>query len=83
VLGSSNPVIFHKIDGEGYNFFAERVIELDRINSQIAARMVSVFSRWRKYDPHRQNMIRGRLEQIVTVQNLSRDVYEIVSRALE
>ena len=83
VLGSSNPVIFHKIDGEGYNFFAERVIELDRINSQIAARMVSVFSRWRKYDPHRQNMMRERLEQIVAVQNLSRDVYEIVSRALE
>ncbi|MBF0412796.1 MAG: aminopeptidase N [Desulfamplus sp.] len=83
VLGSSNPVIFHKIDGEGYKFFAERVIELDRINSQIAARMVSAFNRWRKYDLLRQKMMKERLEQIVSMPNLSRDVYEIVSRALE
>ena len=83
VFGTSNPVVFHKIDGEGYKFFADRVIELDRINSQIAARMVSAFNRWRKYDSKRQIMMKEQLEKIITVENLSRDVYEIVSRALE
>jgi len=83
VLGTTNPLIFHKKDGEGYRFFSERVIELDRINSQIAARMVSAFNRWRKYDTERQKMMKMRLEQMLSVADLSRDVYEIVSRALE
>ncbi|MBF0376682.1 MAG: aminopeptidase N [Desulfamplus sp.] len=82
VLGT-NPVIFHKIDGEGYRFFAQKVIELDKINSQIAARMVSAFNLWKKYDLNRQNMMKIELEKIISVPNLSRDVYEIVSRALE
>ncbi|MBF0228919.1 MAG: aminopeptidase N [Desulfamplus sp.] len=79
----TNPVIFHKIDGEGYKFFAQKVIELDKINSQIAARMVSAFNLWKKYDVKRQNMMKVELEKIIAVPNLSRDVYEIVSRALE
>ncbi|MBF0388663.1 MAG: aminopeptidase N [Desulfamplus sp.] len=83
VLGTSNPLVFHKIDGEGYKFFSERIIELDRINSQIAARMVSAFNQWKKYDADRQKMMKGSLEEILNTPNLSRDVYEIVSRALE
>ncbi|MBF0113053.1 MAG: aminopeptidase N, partial [Desulfamplus sp.] len=83
VLGTSNPLVFHKIDGEGYKFFAERIIELDRINSQIAARMVSAFNQWKKYDVNRQKIMQGSLEEILNTPNLSRDVYEIVSRALE
>ncbi|MBF0258679.1 MAG: aminopeptidase N C-terminal domain-containing protein, partial [Desulfamplus sp.] len=83
VLGLSNPVTFHRKDGEGYAFFADRVIELDKINSQIAARMVSIFSRWKKYDTARQEIMKTKLEQMVALPDLSRDVYEIVSRALE
>ncbi|MBF0233989.1 MAG: aminopeptidase N C-terminal domain-containing protein, partial [Desulfamplus sp.] len=83
VLGLSNPVTFHRKDGEGYAFFADRVIELDKINSQIAARMVSIFSRWKKYDTARQEIMKTKLEQMVSLPDLSRDVYEIVSRALE
>lgn len=83
VLGTTNPVIFHKKDGEGYKFFSERVIALDKINSQIAARMVSAFNRWKRYDSERQKMMKMRLEQMVALPDLSRDVYEIVSRALE
>ncbi len=83
IFGTSNPVVFHKIDGEGYKFFTEKVIALDKINSQIAARMVSAFNRWRKYDSNRQKMMKDCLEHIIEQPNLSRDVYEIVSRALE
>lgn len=83
VLGTTNPVIFHQKDGEGYRFFAERVVELDRINSQIAARMVSAFNRWKKYDHERQKLMKMRLEQMVALKDLSKDVYEIVSKALE
>ena len=82
VLGNSNPYIFHQVDGAGYAFFAEKVIDLDTINSQIAARLVSAFNRWKKYDEKRRDMMKNQLEQILNTPNLSRDVFEIVSKAL-
>ena len=82
VLGSSNPYIFHQKDGSGYAFFAEKVMDLDEINSQIAARLASAFNRWKKYDEKRRNMMQIQLKQMLNTPNLSRDVFEIVSKAL-
>ncbi|RRT80890.1 hypothetical protein B296_00021577 [Ensete ventricosum] len=49
-----SPVNFHAKDGSGYKFLGELVLQLDKINPQVASRMVSAFSRWRRYDEHRQ-----------------------------
>jgi aminopeptidase N len=77
-----NPVRFHAADGAGYRFLADRVIELDRINPQMAARLVSALSRWKRYDPGRQELMRGQLQGILEQRQVSRDVYEIVSKSL-
>ncbi|QJE73709.1 aminopeptidase N [Aerophototrophica crusticola] len=80
---SSNPVCFHAADGSGYAFLADRVIELNALNPQVASRMVKAFARWRKYDGERQAAAKVELERIAHTPNLSRDVYEIVARSLE
>jgi len=77
-----NPAAFHAGDGGGYRFVADRVLQLDPLNPQIAARLVSAFNRWRKYDPGRQALMTEQLRRIQRQQTLSRDVAEIVGKAL-
>ena len=77
-----NPNGFHTIDGSGYRFHADRVIELDGINPQIAARMASAFNRWKRYDDDRKALMKVQLQRIASVDNLSGDVSEIVNSAL-
>jgi len=77
-----NPINFHRIDGSGYGFIANQIIALDIINQQVAARLSSCFNHWKKYDKTRQSLMKKELERILSVQTLSKNVYEIVSRAL-
>ena len=79
---SANHVRFHAADGAGYGFLADRVIELNALNAQVAARMARGFDRWRKFDAGRQAHARAALERIRNAQGLSRDVAEIVSKSL-
>jgi aminopeptidase N len=79
---AANHVRFHAADGSGYTFLAERVLELDRINPQVAARMARGFDRWRKFDAARQALARRQLERIRDAAGLSRDVAEIVGKSL-
>ena len=79
----SNPVRFHAADGSGYGFLAGQVVTLNALNPQIAARMLNSFTRWRKYDPSRQALMRTELERIRQTPALSPDVYEIVVKSLE
>ncbi|SHO45400.1 aminopeptidase N [Desulfopila aestuarii] len=77
-----NHVRFHDHKGLGYAFLADRIIELNTINPQIGARMVSPFTTWKKYDGERQHMMRDQLERIVNTENLSGDIFEIVKKSL-
>ncbi len=77
-----NDVNFHQKDGSGYRFLADCVIELNAINPQMAARIMSPLSRWRKYDEDRQEMMKRELERILDTENLSPDVFEIASKSL-
>ena len=67
---------------EGYAFLASRIIELDARNPQVASRLARCFDRWKKFDTARQTHARAALERIRDHAGLSRDVLEIVSRAL-
>ncbi|AKH21822.1 aminopeptidase N [Sedimenticola thiotaurini] len=80
---SGNPVRFHAADGAGYRFLSDRVLELDQLNPQVAARMVRLMTRWQRYDPARQRLMQTQLERILHTSGVSRDVYEIVSKSLE
>ncbi|KAF2920988.1 puromycin-sensitive aminopeptidase isoform 1 [Oryza sativa Japonica Group] len=77
-----SPVNFHAKDGSGYKFLGEVVLQLDKINPQVASRMVSAFSRWRRYDESRQALAKAQLEMIVSANGLSENVYEIASKSL-
>ena len=78
----SNQVRFHAADGAGYRFLADQVIALDALNPTVAARMARGFDRWRKFDTGRQAHSRSALERIRDTRGLSKDTFEVVSRAL-
>ncbi|PQM37417.1 puromycin-sensitive aminopeptidase isoform X1 [Prunus yedoensis var. nudiflora] len=77
-----SPVNFHAKDGSGYKFLGEIVMQLDKINPQVASRMVSAFSRFRRYDETRQNLAKAQLEKILSTNGLSENVFEIASKSL-
>ncbi len=78
---NANPVNFHRADGEGYRFLADRIIELNSINPQIASRMSILMTRWANYDEARAAKIRLQLQRI-KAEPLSPDVYEVITKAL-
>lgn len=78
---NGNPVNFHRADGEGYRFLADRIIQLNGLNPQVASRMATLMTRWRNYDEQRAGHIRTQLQRIKQ-QPLSPDVFEVVTKAL-
>jgi len=81
-FASANPVHFHQSSGAGYDFLMEHIQRLNRSNPQIAARLLTPFTRWRKYPEPRREQMRSRLEQLKAQPDLSKDVYEVVSKTL-
>ena len=78
-----NPKHFHAVDGSGYRFAADAILQLDPMNPQVAARIARSFDRWRKLDPARQALAREQLARIQAQPGLSADVAEVVGKALE
>jgi aminopeptidase N len=79
---AANHVNFHAADGSGYDFLADQVIAINSFNPQVAARMARGFDRWRKFDAARQAKARVALERIRDSNGLTKDVAEIVTKAL-
>ena len=79
---AANHVRFHAATGEGYAFLADQVIALNRLNPQVAARMARGFDRWKRFDERRQQHARAQLERVRDAEGLSKDVAEIVTKAL-
>ena len=79
----ANPLQFNRPDGAGYAFLAEQVLALDRMNPQIAARMLGALRSWRALEAGRRAQARKALQRIARTKQLSSDVQEIVSRMLE
>ena len=77
-----SPVNFHAKDGSGYKFLGEIVLQLDKINPQVASRMVSAFSRWKRHEEDRQKLAKAQLERIMSSNGLSENVFEIASKSL-
>lgn len=79
---TSNMPGFHQANGAGYRLLADRIIELNAINPQIAARLVNNFNHWRAYEAPYTDMMKAELERIGAEPELATDVREIVSKAL-
>ncbi|MFG5409710.1 aminopeptidase N [Piscinibacter sakaiensis] len=82
-LCSGNPGAFHRADAAGCVFWADRVLELDAANPQLAARMARVMDRWRQLAEPYRSAAREAVARVAAKPDLSDDVREIVTRALE
>jgi aminopeptidase N len=79
---SANPGGFHRADAAGYVFWADRVIELDGINPQVAARLARALDRWEKLAEPYRSAAQVALQRVAAKADLSNDVREVVGRAL-
>ena len=82
-FSQGNPMCFHDKSGEGYKLLADCVIQLNRINPQIAARLLLPLIQWRRYDRERQILMQQELRRIEAITDIANDVYEIVRRGLK
>jgi aminopeptidase N len=79
---NANPGAFHRADAAGYVFWSERVIELDAINPQVAARLARALDRWKKLAEPYRGAAREAIARVAAKPDLSNDVREVVTRAL-
>ena len=79
---SANPGAFHRADAAGYVFWADRVLELDALNPQVAARLSRALDRWRKLAEPYRTAAREAIARVAAKTDLSNDVREVVTRAL-
>jgi aminopeptidase N len=82
-LCAGNPSAFHRRDGAGYAFWADRVLELDAINPQLASRMARIADRWSQLAEPYRSAARDAVARVAAKAELSNDVREIVTHALE
>jgi aminopeptidase N len=77
-----NLRVFHARDGSGYRYLADKILELDIINPQMAAALCGMFKLYKKMHPHNQELIKKELTHIIKSPNLSKNSYEIVEKVL-
>ena len=76
-----NHVGFHDASGEGYEFLADQVLVLDKLNPQIASRLLTPLTRWKKFSAKRQGLMQAQLRRIKAQEELSKDLFEIVEKS--
>jgi len=81
-LAAGNQQRFHAADGSGYDFIAEQVLLLDKLNPHGSARLAQPLGRWKRYDSARQQKMKDALNRIVNTPGISTDLYEIASKSL-
>ena len=81
-FAQGNPTQFNRADGAGYEFVADTVLALDAKNPQLAARLATAFRTWRTLEEARRGKAETALQRIKAAAGLSRDVSDIVERAL-
>ena len=79
---AANQRALHHESGRGYRLIADTLLAADRINPQVAARLVPPLGRWRRFDEKRAALMRAELERIVATPGLSKDVFEQASKSL-
>jgi aminopeptidase N len=82
-FATGNQTQFNRADGAGFAFVADQVIALDRLNPQVAARLLAAFRSWRALEPRRRAYAEAELKRVAATERLSTDVADIVARSLE
>ncbi|MGL4322928.1 MAG: aminopeptidase N [Beijerinckiaceae bacterium] len=79
-FATGNMTEFHRPDGAGYRFIGDLVLEIDRMNPQVASRLATAFRTWRMMDSTRRSHAKDVLDSIHATPDLSRDVSDIIGR---
>jgi aminopeptidase N len=79
---TANPWVFNHASGRGYRLVADMILAADKLNPQVAARLVPPLGRWRRLEPRRSALMRAQLERIAGTPGLSKDVFEQASKSL-
>ncbi|OOF37469.1 aminopeptidase N [Rodentibacter heidelbergensis] len=82
-FANQNLKAFHEISGSGYRFLTDVLIRLNEANPQVAARLVEPLIRFARYDAQRQTLMKRALERLSSVENLSKDLFEKIEKALQ
>ena len=77
-----NPLQFHQLDGGGYDLLVSVLTQLNKSNPQVASRLITPLIQFARLDDARQGLIKARLQQLMALPDLSRDLYEKISKAL-
>ncbi|MFT3726340.1 MAG: aminopeptidase N [Terricaulis sp.] len=77
-----NPRAFHAADGGGYKFLAALAADIDPMNPALAARLLTPFESWRRFDAERQAIAKAELERLAALPHLSKNTREMVERTL-
>ncbi|WP_028025612.1 aminopeptidase N [Enterovibrio calviensis] len=80
---NNNPVHFHAKDGAGYQFLSDILIQLNESNPQVASRLIDPLLKFKRFDRDRQSLMRAQLERLASLDNLAKDLYEKINKALE
>ena len=81
-FSSANPINFHNPDGSGYRFLQQQIIALNALNPQVAARLVTPLTRWKKLPEPNRQLMREALDTIANHKGLVKDIQEIVTKSL-
>ena len=81
-FAAGNPLRFHEANGAGYKLVGEVVRALDAINPQTAARIIAAFETWKRYDDRRQQLMRAELVEVTKRNDLSANLFELVTKML-
>ncbi|MGS0725491.1 DUF3458 domain-containing protein, partial [Shewanella sp. 0m-11] len=81
-FAAGNTLEFHRKDGQGYQFLADAIIKLNKLNPQVAARIITPLIQFKKFDNQRQALMKNELQRILEIKALSKDLYEKVTKAL-
>ncbi len=79
----SNTSAFHQVDGKGYQFVADRIMALDMINPQVAARMANAFAHWKRLVPQQGELMKAEIDRMVSSGRLSNDLHELLTTSQE
>ncbi len=77
-----NPSGFHRPDGAGYRFLTERLVALDALNPQVAARLATAFNGWQRLEPGRRALAQAAITELSGHAGLSRNLVEIIGNVL-
>ena len=77
-----NPVAFHRPDGAGHRWFADKLAEIDARNPQLSARLAKAFEDWTRLEPKRRTSAEASLRELLARGQHSLDLREILTRML-